>query len=57
MVSKYVLKNIENTLARIASPIENFYHFKINHEETFCDVLQYVLQDRKARYIIGELQK
>lgn len=57
IIDEGICKNIGNTLARIASPMENFNHFKINDEETFCDVLQCVLQDKKVRYIIGELQK
>lgn len=57
IVDEGICKNIGNTLDRIAIPMEKSNHFKINDEETFCDVLQVVLQDRKVRYIIGELQK
>ena len=28
--------------------MEKFNHFKISDEETFCNVLQAVLQDKKA---------
>lgn len=52
-----ICKNIGSTLARIAIQDEKFNHFKINDEETFCSVLQYVLQDKKVQYIIRELQK
>lgn len=57
IVDEGICKNIENALARIAIPMEKFNHFKISDEETFCDVLQSVLQDKKVRYIIGELKR
>lgn len=56
-VDEGICKNIGSILARIAVPMEEFNHFKINDEETFCKVLQSILQDKKVRYIIGELQK
>lgn len=57
IVDEGICENIGSTLARIAISMEKFNHFKINDEETFCNVLQCVLQDKKVRYIIGELQK
>lgn len=57
IVDEGICKNVGNTLARIAVPMEKFNHFKINDDETFGDILKVVLQDRKVRYIIGELQK
>lgn len=57
IIDEGICKNIRTTLARISIPMEKDNHFKINNEETFCNVLQAVLQDRKVRYIIGELQK
>lgn len=56
-VDEGICKNIASTLDRIAIPMEKFNHFKINDEETFCKVLQCILQDKKVRYIIGELRK
>lgn len=57
IIDEGICKNIGNKLARIAIPMEKFNHFKISDEETFCDVLQGVLQDKKVCYIIGELKK
>lgn len=57
IVDEGICKNIENTLTRIAIPMDKFNHFKISNEEMFCNVLQNVLQDKKVRYIISELQK
>lgn len=57
IIDEGICKNIGNTLARIAIPMEKFNHFKICDEKIFCDVLQSVLQDKKVHYIIGELQK
>jgi len=57
IVDEGICKNIGNTLAKIAIPMEKFNHFKISDDETFCSVLQNILQDKKVRYIIGELQK
>ena len=56
-IDEGICKNIGNTLAKTAIPMEKFNRFKISNDETFCDVLQAVLQDRKVRYIIGELQR
>lgn len=56
-IDEGICKNIGNTLASIAISMEKPNHFKINDEETFCNVLQAVLQDKKVRYIISELQK
>lgn len=56
-VDEGICKNIGNTLAKIAIPMEKSNHFKISDEATFCNVLQSILQDKKVRYIIGELQK
>lgn len=56
-VDEEICKNIGSTLARIAIPMEKFNQFKINDEETFCKVLRTILQDKKVRYIIGELQR
>ena len=52
-----ICKNIGNTLAKISVPMEEMNHFMINDEESFCNVLQIILQDKKVRYIIRELQK
>ncbi|WP_373219149.1 TOPRIM nucleotidyl transferase/hydrolase domain-containing protein [Ruminococcus sp. 5_1_39BFAA] len=57
IVDEGICKNIGNTLSRIAIPMEKFNRFKISDEDTFCNVLQEILQDKKVRYIIGELQK
>lgn len=57
IIDEGICKNIVNKLAKIAIPMEKFNYFKINDIETFCNLLQVVLQDRKVRYIIGELQK
>ena len=57
IVDEGICKNIGNTLARISIPMEKANQFKINNEETFCNVLQAILQDKKVHYIIGELQK
>lgn len=57
IIDEGICKNIGNALASIAIPMEKFNHFKISDEETFCNVLQAVLQDKKVRYIISELQK
>lgn len=57
IVDEGICENIGNTLAKIAIRMEIANHFEINDEETFCDVLQCVLQDKKVRYIITELQK
>lgn len=57
IIDEGICKNIGNTLTRIAVPMEKFNHFKLNDEETFCNVLKHVLQDKKVHYIIGELQK
>lgn len=57
IVDEGICENIGSTLARISVPMEKFNHFKINDEEIFCNVPQCVLQDKKVRYIIGELQK
>lgn len=56
-IDEGICKNTGNTLASIAISMEKPNHFKINDEETFCNVLQAVLQDKKVRYIISELQK
>lgn len=56
-VDEGICKNIGNTLARIATPMKESNHFEINDEETFCNVLQDILHDKKVRYIIGELKK
>lgn len=56
-IDEGICKNIGNTLAKTAIPMEKFNHFEINNEEIFCNVLQAVLHDKKVRYIIGELQK
>lgn len=57
IIDEGICKNIGNTLAGIAIPMEKFNHFKISDEESFCNVLQAILQDKKVRYIITELQK
>lgn len=57
IIDEGICKNIGKTLARIAIPMEKFNHFIINDEETFCDVLENILQDKKVHYIIDELQK
>lgn len=57
IVDEGICENIGNILARIAIPIDKLNHFIISDEETFCDVLQEVLQDKKVHYIISELQK
>lgn len=56
-IDEGICKNIGNTLAKTAIPMEKLNRFEINNDETFCNVLQAVLQDKKVRYIIGELQK
>lgn len=57
IVDEGICKNIGNTLSRISIPLEKANQFKINNEETFCNVLQAILQDKKVHYIIAELQK
>ena len=57
IIDEGICKNIENKLSSIAIPMKKFNHFKISDEETFCNVLQAVLQDKKVHYIISELQK
>ena len=57
IVDEGICKNIGATLMKISVPMEKTNHFQINDEETFCNVLQNVLQDRKVRYIIEELQR
>lgn len=57
IIDEGICKNIENTLSSIAISMEKFNHFKIIDEETFCDVLKVILQNKKVRYIISELQK
>ena len=57
IIDEGICKNIGNTLIRIAIPMEKFNYFKINDEEIFCNVLQIILQDKKVRYIINQLQK
>lgn len=56
IIDEGICKNIGNALIRIATPMESFNHFKINDEEVFCNVLQNILQDKKVRYIIKQLQ-
>lgn len=56
IVDEGICKNIGNTLAKISVPMEKANHFMINDEEAFCNVLQIILQDKKVRYIIHELQ-
>ena len=56
-VDEDICKNIGYELNRIAIPMEENNCFKIVDEEVFCDVLQKILQDRKVRYIISELQR
>ena len=57
IVDEGICKNIGTTLMNISVPMEKANHFQIGDEETFCNVLQNVLKDRKVRYIIEELQK
>lgn len=57
IVDEGICKNIGDSLSSIAKPMEKDNHFEIKDEETFCNVLQCVLQDKKVRYIIVELQK
>lgn len=57
IVDEGIFKNIGHVLSRIAIPTENKNCLKIVDEEVFCHVLEKILQDRKVRYIIGELQK
>lgn len=56
-IDEGICKNISNALIKIAIQGEQFNNFKIVDEETFYNVLQKVLQDRKVQYIIDELQK
>lgn len=57
IIDEGICKNIGNKLSSIAIQMEKINHFIISDEETFCNVLQAVLQDKKVRYIISELQK
>lgn len=57
IVDEGICYNIGKTLARISISLEKSNHFRINDEETFCNVLQNILQDKKVHYIIHELQK
>jgi 5S rRNA maturation endonuclease (ribonuclease M5) len=56
IVDEGICNNIGNTLRQIAIPTEKFNRFKISDEETFCKILQSILQDKKVRYIIAQLQ-
>lgn len=56
-IDEGICKNIRNTLDRVAIPMEKVNYFRIGDEEAFCNVLQAILQDKKVRYIVGELQK
>lgn len=57
LVDEGICRNIGNKITRLVNPIEKDNHFKINDEDTFCKILQLILQDRKVRYIINELQR
>lgn len=57
LIDEGICKNIESTLTKRVTPMEKFNQFKIPDEDTFCNVLQSILQDKKVRYIISELQK
>ena len=57
IIDEGICKNIANTLAKISVPIEEKNHYMIDDEESFCNVLQIILQDKKVRYIIHELLK
>lgn len=57
IIDEGICKNIGKTLDRIAGQGEKHNHFTINDEAVYCDVLQYILQDKKVHYIISELQK
>ena len=57
IVDEGICKNVGSALARITSLAKNVNHFEIVDEDMFCEVLQIILQDKKVRYIISELQK
>lgn len=57
IIDEGICSNIGNKLATIAISMSKSNHFTINNEDIFCQVLQVVLQDKKVRYIIHELQK
>ena len=57
IIDEEICKNIGKILGRISCQMERFNHFKIDDDETFCNVLQEILQDKKVQYIITELQK
>ena len=57
IVDEGICKNIGSKLSKIAETIEESNYYEICDEDAFCEVLKNVLQDRKVRYIIKELQK
>ena len=57
IVDDGICKNIGSILSKITETMEEPNYYEICDEDVFCDVLKNVLQDRKVRYIIKELQK
>ena len=55
-IDEGICKNIGEAISQIAIPMEKSNYFEISNEEIFCKVLQFILQDKKVRYIITKLK-
>lgn len=56
-IDEGIRKNISSKLEQIITSEKDVNNYVIDDEEMFCDILQMVLQDKKVRYIIKELEK
>lgn len=56
-IEEVVYGHIENELRLIGIKSDKEKNIVIDDEESFCDVLKLLLQDKKVRYIISELKK
>lgn len=56
-IEEVVYEHIMNELSLRGIKSDKDKYIVIENEESFCDALKLVLQDKKVRYIINELQK